>query len=82
MRLSWVSRDCLESSPLFSQPQAPSPWMTHDAFGRALVVTTEPKKLFSWKYAGILVGVKLGMAAVAYGLYRAGVDPSWFSFGR
>ena len=56
--------------------------MAHDAFGRALVVTTEPKKLFSWKYAGILVGAKLGMAAVAYGLYRAGLDPSWFAFGR
>ena len=45
-------------------------------------MTTEPKKLFSWKYAGILVGAKLGMAAVAYGLYRAGLDPSWFAFGR
>ena len=44
--------------------------MTHDAFGGALVVTTEPKKLFSWKYAGILVGVNLGMAAVAFDLTR------------
>ena len=41
-------------------------------------MTTEPKTLFSWKYAGILAGIKLGVVAVVFGLKRAGVDPSWF----
>jgi len=80
LRWSWVSRECLECSTLFSQPQAPSQLMAHDAFGRASVVTTEPKTLFSWKYAAILVVLQLGMVAVAFGLKHAGVDPSWFAY--
>ncbi|QNJ00659.1 hypothetical protein SynA1562_01831 [Synechococcus sp. A15-62] len=44
-------------------------------------MTTEPKTLFSWKYAGILVGVKLAVVALVFGLSRAGLDPGWLSLG-
>jgi len=44
-------------------------------------VTTKPKNLFSWTYAGILVGFKLGLIAIVVGLSRAGLDPSGFRLG-
>ena len=47
-------------------------------FGRAPVVITLPKALFSWKTAGILTGVKLATLAVVLGLARAGLLPVWF----
>ena len=34
-----------------------------------------------WKYAGILVGVKLAVVALVFGLSRAGLDPGWLSLG-
>ena len=42
------------------------------------LVTTKTKSLFSWKYAGILVGMKLGIAAVVLGLSHVGLVPEWF----
>ena len=42
------------------------------------LVTTKTKSLFSWKYAGILMGMKLGIVAVALGLSRVGLVPEWF----
>ena len=42
------------------------------------LVTTKTKSLFSWKYAGILVGMKLGIVAVVLGLSRVGLVPEWF----
>ena len=47
-------------------------------FGRAFVVITLKKSLFSWKTAGILTGVKLATLAVVLGLARAGLLPQWF----
>ena len=42
------------------------------------LVTTKTKSLFSWKYAAILVGMKLGIVAVVLGLSRVGLVPEWF----
>ena len=42
------------------------------------LVTTKTKSLFSWKYAGILVGMKLGIAAVVLGLSRVDLVAEWF----
>ena len=47
-------------------------------FGRAFVVITLKKSLFSWKTAGILTGVKLATLAVVLGLAREGLLPAWF----
>ena len=34
--------------------------------------------LFSWKYAGILVGAKLAIATAIFALSSAGLLPDWF----
>ena len=47
-------------------------------FGRAFVMITLKKSLFSWKTAGILTGVKLATLAVVLGLARAGLLTAWF----
>ncbi|QNJ02327.1 hypothetical protein SynPROSU1_00710 [Synechococcus sp. PROS-U-1] len=44
-------------------------------------MTSQTKTLFSWKYAGILAGIKLGVVAMVFGLSRAGLLPGWLPFG-
>ena len=45
---------------------------------RAFVMKDANSNLFSWKYAGILVGAKLAIAAAIYALSSAGLLPDWF----
>ena len=45
---------------------------------RSRQVSTQTNALFSWKYAGILAGIKLVVVAVAFGLSRVGLLPGWF----
>ena len=62
-------------NPGFRSPARQSRMMF---FGRAFVVITLKKSLFSWKIAGILTGVKLATLAFVLGLARAGLLPAWF----
>ena len=41
-------------------------------------MTAQTKSPFRWKYAGILVGLKLVIVAVVLGLSRVGFHPDWF----
>lgn len=42
-------------------------------------MTIQMKSEFHWKYAGILVGLKLARVAVVLGLSRVGFLPDWFA---
>ena len=41
-------------------------------------MAAQTKSPFRWKYAGILVGLKLAIVAVVLGLSRVGFLPNWF----
>ena len=41
-------------------------------------MAAQTKSPFRWKYAGILVGLKLAIVAVVLGLSRVGFHPDWF----
>ena len=48
------------------------------SFNRTCLVKDANSNLFSWKYAGILVGIKLAFAAAFFGLSRSGLLLDWF----
>ena len=45
---------------------------------RTFLMKDANSNLFSWKYAGILVGAKLAIAAAIFALSSAGLLPDWF----
>ena len=45
---------------------------------RTFLMKDANSNLFSWKYAGILVGAKLAIAAAIFAVSSAGLLPDWF----
>ena len=48
------------------------------AINKTYFVMDANSNMFSWKFAGILIGIKLAIATVIFGLSSAGLLPDWF----